>query len=293
MRQEKIVEVEGLSLWTESIGTELGEPILLVAGAGSHARFWSDAFCERFVERGYRVIRYDHRDVGHSGTSSEDYEIDTLVGDAASIIDAYSLQGAHVVGHSMGGYLGQFMATTHPKWMRSLTVIAAGPLGATEEVMRPYTPEETQVMHQTWLPMMRNRPKENFEESLEGFLGVWRRLNGTAPFDEELAIAYTKELYDRSHDITQPKHAKVMEKIAESLEENQALLDQINLPLLLIQGEEDYLLSPARGVEALAQAIPHAELTLIPQMGHLFFNREIERQLVDRIVTFLDELSKK
>ena len=63
---EKFVSVNDRSLWSQSVGLDEGEAILLVSGANASALMWPDEFVELLVSKGYRVIRYDHRDTGRS-----------------------------------------------------------------------------------------------------------------------------------------------------------------------------------------------------------------------------------
>lgn len=292
MMAQKTVEVQGVNLWTESLGDPAHPSLLLISGAGAHAHFWSDPFCQRLVEGGYHVIRYDHRDSGLSQSSQGEYGIDELAGDALGILNDYNLRDAHVVGHSMGGYIVQFLAATYPARIKSAASIAAGPIGETPSLLKPQTVEEMAVIRETWSTLVKNRPTTNFEESLEGFMDVWRRLNGKASFDETRARHYTEELYTRSrypvgvHD----KHSKAMQKMAQELKSHAELLSRIHCPFLIIQGLEDYLMLPERGGLPLKEALTHAQLVMIPKLGHLFFNEEMEGQIAERLLIFLNSV---
>ena len=54
------------TLYYEDMGTPGDPPVLLMMGLGAQLLLWRNGFCERLVDRGYRVIRYDNRDVGLS-----------------------------------------------------------------------------------------------------------------------------------------------------------------------------------------------------------------------------------
>ncbi|MEZ5315596.1 MAG: alpha/beta hydrolase [Chlamydiales bacterium] len=293
MVAENLIEVGKQKIWTEVVGYPSDCPILLMTGAGSHAHFWSDFFCEFFLKAGFYLIRYDHRDTGLSDPSEDGYELRDLVEDAIGILNHYNISSAHVIGHSMGGYIGQLMAFLYPDRMKSLTVIATGPVGETETIIKPHTREEQEVIHTTCLAMIRNRPTSNFEESYEGFRTVWERLNGTAPLDEELARAYTEEMFTRSKYPlgANHHHVKVMQKIAETLKERREIFSSITLPTLIIHGEEDYLVLVERGGKALKEKLPHAKWALIPKMGHMFFNYSIQELLSKGIISFLQGIN--
>ena len=292
---ERTVESEGQRIWTESLGSPTGPAVLLIGGAGAHAHFWSDSFCHSFIKNGYYVIRYDHRDVGLSHPSKDGYGLQQLVKDAVEILKAYAIPSAHIVGHSMGGYIGQMMAAEFPEHLLSLTVISAGPIGETSALETSQTAEERNILLATWQKMLQNRPTKNFEESFAGYLGVWERLNGTYPVDAALARKYTQEMYTRSRyePGVHSKHIQVMEKVAAELKNNKGIFSKIHLPTLIIHGAEDYLVLPARGGQALAEALPAAKFLLIPSMGHMLFNYTLERLISEHIVSFLQENTDK
>ncbi|MCC5832772.1 MAG: alpha/beta hydrolase [Chlamydiales bacterium] len=289
MATQRTVDIRGEKIWTEALGDPANAPVLLISGAGAHAHFWTDTFCRPLLSAGFYLIRYDHRDTGLSHPSKSDYELQDLVEDAVGILNGYNIRDAHIVGHSMGGYIGQLMAASHPDRMRSLVIISAGPVGETGALTAPYTPEEKEVMHKTWLVMLRNRPTDDFEGSYEGFRGVWERLNGSIPVEEGLARNYTQEMFTRSRYPVgaHARHMHVMRRIAETLKERRETFSNITLPTLIIHGEEDYLVPIQRGGRALAEKIPQAECAFIPKMGHMLFDYSIEERVSERIASFL------
>ena len=60
------VRVNGISLEYEEFGEKDATPLLLIMGLGAQMVSWREAACERLAGRGFRVIRYDSRDVGLS-----------------------------------------------------------------------------------------------------------------------------------------------------------------------------------------------------------------------------------
>jgi pimeloyl-ACP methyl ester carboxylesterase len=60
----------GIEIEYEEFGNAGDEPVLLIMGLGAQMILWDDAFCESLAGRGYRVIRFDNRDVGLSTCST-------------------------------------------------------------------------------------------------------------------------------------------------------------------------------------------------------------------------------
>ena len=71
---ERMVEANGVEIWTEDFGDPSNATILLVMGAGAQAILWPEEFIDSLVAGGKHVIRYDNRDVGQ--TTCFDFEKD-------------------------------------------------------------------------------------------------------------------------------------------------------------------------------------------------------------------------
>src|SRR5690554_7688289 len=126
---EKFVSVNDRSLWSQSVGSDEGEAILLVSGANASALMWPDEFVELLASKGYRVIRYDHRDTGRSTFIEFDaapYTVEDLASDAISILDAWEVDKAHAVGLSIGATLGQVLSLDHPAVFFKIVVQSTG-----------------------------------------------------------------------------------------------------------------------------------------------------------------------
>jgi pimeloyl-ACP methyl ester carboxylesterase len=132
-------------LYYEDLGNRAAPPVLLIMGVGAQLPMWPDGFCQLLVKRGYRVIRFDHRDIGLSTkmtgqratgsvvprvgryllgrASPVPYTLIDLAEDAKGLLDHLAIQSAHVVGASMGGMIAQILAGTHPDRVRSLALL--------------------------------------------------------------------------------------------------------------------------------------------------------------------------
>jgi pimeloyl-ACP methyl ester carboxylesterase/chloramphenicol 3-O-phosphotransferase len=290
------VKKNNIQLWTESFGKKQNPAMLLIAGAMAPAQFWTDVFCNYLADAGYFVIRYDHRDSGLSSSidfNKYPYTIHDLLEDTITILDAYKISKAHIVGHSMGGALAQLLAIKHKDRCLSITSISYGgflPFDISDSAKK--------ILDKTWKLLLSNKPTLDYETSLDGFLKSYKYLNGTAPFDEEMAKSYVKDMYGRSNQMymTRDNQIKAFEvphnhaKIQQNFNVSYKDLERISVPTLIIHGQEDYLaLLP--GAQLTAKTIPESTLIIIPKMGHMIFNRKIEKNIADHIINHIRKSS--
>src|SRR5688500_11516295 len=124
---ERIIRANGVDLCVQTFGDRVDPPILLIMGGASSMDWWEDAFCERLMAGSRFVVRYDHRDTGQSVSyelGAAPYSLRDLAEDAVGLLDAFGLESAHLVGMSMGGWIGQLVALENPDRVASLTLIS-------------------------------------------------------------------------------------------------------------------------------------------------------------------------
>lgn len=102
-----------------------GEPLLLVAGTGFSGETWTPDMVSRLAER-HTVITFDHRGTGRSAIDSEDLSTRLFAADALALMRDLGCGPAHVLGHSMGGRVAQWMALDGAEQVRSLILAASG-----------------------------------------------------------------------------------------------------------------------------------------------------------------------
>ncbi|MEF8704715.1 MAG: alpha/beta hydrolase [Candidatus Accumulibacter sp. UW26] len=274
---EAMVRANGINLCYQSLGDPGAPVILLIMGLGMQLIAWPDAFCASLVERGFRVIRFDNRDVGHSThvvwgqrprvllavargvlglPVRSPYRLSDMADDAIGLLDALQVERAHVVGASMGGMIGQCMAARHPARLLSLTSIMSGsgnwrvacgrPAVLRQILRRPARPDDpaSQVDHLMRLFGVIGSPgfstdQAELRRQLER--GVGRALYPVGPYQQLLAIVAAG---DRRRELA-----------------------RIRVPTLVIHGADDPLLPVAAGRET-ARYIAGARLQVIQGMGH-------------------------
>ncbi len=118
------LEVNGQPIAYDLRGS--GDPLVLIAGTGYPGATWPDEFVAPLAER-HAVLTFDHRGTGATPASAERYSTRLFARDVLGLMDGLELGRAHVLGHSMGGRVAQWMALDRPDRVRSLILAATGP----------------------------------------------------------------------------------------------------------------------------------------------------------------------
>jgi len=272
------VNANGIEIAYDAFGSERDPAVLLIAGLGTQMVRWTDPFCEELASRGYRVIRFDNRDAGCSTHFTHNappdfgelvatlmsgrqpdvpYSLDDMAKDAIGLLDALSIERAHVIGRSMGGMIAQIMASEHPDRTLSLTSI----MSSTGNPALPQAGPDVMGM------MMRPAPDPRSDEAgfLAHSLAFARRITGSGfAFDEEAHRALVLDEARRAYDPGGTARQLAAMVVAG---DRRARLATITKPTLVIHGTDDPLILPACG-EDTAASIPDAEIMLVEGMGH-------------------------
>jgi pimeloyl-ACP methyl ester carboxylesterase len=272
------VKTNGLIVEFDSFGSDGGELILLISGLGVQMVRWSVPFCDALASQGYRVIRFDNRDVGLSShlddapvpelsvlaqalsrgeRSTVPYSLRDMASDAVGLLDALEVEGAHVVGRSMGGMIAQVMASDHSDRVLSLTSI----MSSTGNPDLPGPSSEAMAT------LTRRGPKPTEDEAgyLAQSIASARVIASPGfPFDESAqraqALAEVKRAYNPAG------FARQMAAMITG-GDRRARLNTITAPTLVIHGAEDVLI-PLAGGQDTAANIKDAKLVVIDGMGH-------------------------
>ena len=282
---------DGVELCYETFGSERDPAFLLVMGLGMQMLGWHEEFCAGLAERGYFVIRYDNRDAGRS-THFRDtpppnpielltrrprrlaYTLDDMAADGMRLLDHLGIEGAHVVGASMGGMIAQTMAANHPSRVLSLTSIMSttGNRRVGNPALRVY-------------PIFLGRPPRDRDATIARAERVFG-LIGSPGFerdpDELRRLAGTS--YDRDPSASgTPRQLAAIIAAGDRTE----TLRRIEAPTLVIHGTEDRMVAPSGGV-ASVRAIRGARLMLIAGMGH-----DLPRAVWDRMADAMVENAER
>ncbi len=296
------VKANGLSFEVESFGNESDPAILLIMGYSAQLTRWPLDMCEGLASRGFRVIRFDNRDVGLSSKLQNapvpnameafaraaagqpieaPYKLNDMAADAAGILDALKIDRAHVAGASMGGMIAQTMALNHPAKLRTMISIMSttGRPG-----LPPGKPEAMAVL---------TTPPANLERDtrIAHATKVWRTIGSETPYaatDAELRTMAEQDI-DRTPYYA-PGMARQLVGILASGPRHE-LLKNVTTPTLVIHGAADPLVNVEAGKDTAA-SIPGARLKIIDHMGH-DVPPKLVPVLVREIADFASEIDAK
>jgi pimeloyl-ACP methyl ester carboxylesterase len=241
-------------IWYEDLGSQSDPLVLLVMGQGADAMGWDDDICAQLRAAGYRVVRFDNRDVGLSGDSDvSDYLIADLATDAVRLLDHLDVATAHVVGQSMGGMIAQQLAIDAPTRVASLSLLSTSP----DLSIAPPDPAVLSVAQ-----AMDSHSRDAWMDAAISSLRMQTGPRWT--FDEELVRARVEATVQRAF-----RPAASIRQMRAILRSPPRIRDlrQVDAPTLVVHGSDDPVL-PIAHAQELAAAIPHAHLVVVDGMGH-------------------------
>ena len=268
--------VNGVRIEVEDTGEKDRVAVLLIPGMAMQLIVWPEAMVHQLHQAGYRVIRFDNRDIGLSQDMAHlpapnllwfmlqqklgfqpqaPYSIQDMANDALGVLDHLHINQAHLVGVSMGGMMGQRICLTAPERALSLTSImsssgAKGLPGPTSDMRRVlFTPPAkpgTDAAYQHALRFVNALAGPGFEHP-EG--------------SQERLVQESLKRSSRPMGAYRQMLAAMADRVRADL------LARITTPTLVIHGKADPLVPYACG-EDTARRIPNAKLHGIEGMGH-------------------------
>ena len=264
-------QANGIEIEYELIGPPEAEPLLLISGHGAQLVGYDDDFCEQLADRGFLVIRFDNRDVGLSTKmegapepdlfgaiagdySSAAYTLPDMADDAAGLLDFLEIPKAHIVGMSMGGMVAQWVAIRHPE--KTLSLVAVMTMSGSRSAGVP-KPEAMEAIA--------GPAAETVDESVDQAVANYMRFHspGYPPEEDRIRIREEKAHKRCWHPVGATRQLLAILASGDWTEQ----LSGITAPTFVIHGDADPIVQPDGG-EAIAKAIPGAELMIIPGMAH-------------------------
>ncbi|MXO91666.1 alpha/beta fold hydrolase [Pontixanthobacter aquaemixtae] len=270
------ITANGITIEYDEHGEKDAPPVLLIMGFGAQMTLWPMEFVEAMVERGFRVIRYDNRDVGLSHkfdgvkapglikltllgkfgiTPKVPYTLSDMANDGAGVLDALGIDKAHIVGASMGGMIAQHFAAKHADRTLSLTSI----FSTTGNPKLPAAKKEA-------MKVLITRPASLEEDALVAHgMKLSRTIGSPAyPADEDkLRERVTASVRRSVYPEGGTRHLSAI--VADG--DRRAMNAGITASTLVLHGEDDPLV-PVDGGRDTAASIPGAKIKTFPGWGH-------------------------
>lgn len=280
------ISANGIELFYEERGNPEHEPMLLVMGLGAQMTLWPGEFVNALVEKKYRVIRFDNRDIGLSQKmegakapgivwqtirkrlgwpAKVPYTLADMAADAAALLDALEIKKAHVVGASMGGMIAQLMAINHADKLLSLTSI----MSTTGHAKLPQA--EKHAIDALVAPL-----KSLDEETVVAHTMNIGRNIGSPGFQADPEMLRERALKNVRRSVYPAGLPRQLAAIIDD-GDRRARLARVTTPTLVLHGEDDPLVKLEAGQDTAAH-IPGAKLVTIPGWGH-----DLPLELVDRL----------
>ena len=287
----QLARSNGIELCYEVFGKADADPLILIMGLGAQMIHWDDEFCAQLADRGFRVIRFDNRDIGKStkmtggkklsafeliklkflGTPvAAPYLLRDMAADTIGLMDTLGIAKAHIVGASMGGMIAQEIAMLYPQRVLSLTSIMSS-------TGNPKLPQPTREA----TALLMAAPPTTYEEYLARFAQTWKLLRvGSFPEDEAKDRSRAERTYARG--LNPAGVGRQLRAILAS-GNRKPRLGAVKARTLVIHGTVDPLVRPEAGRDTAA-SIPGAKLIEIAGMGHAL-PIPMWPQIVDAIAT--------
>ncbi len=242
--------------------------LIFLHGVGTDASSWQlqlDAFSPHYSCLAWNLP-------GYGGTPPVSYfTLKDLPAVLAADHPELNLEPAHWVGHSLGGMLALEVAAQRPEWVRSLTLVATSPAFG-----KPDGDWQKQFLEQRLAPLRAGKTlRELAPEALARMLGPHPDPAGRAQ-----ALRSMQQV---------PQTPYVQALHALTYFDQRALLGQLTVPTLLISGGHDQN-APARVMQRMADAIPHARYTCFEEAGHLI-PLEAPQRFNDELHQFLESVT--
>ena len=264
MQKGELVQAGEVRLYCRTIGK--GQSLVLLHGSFVDGSFWKEQMVT--LGREFRIVVPDLRGHGLSDKPIGEYTPKVMAEDIRNLLMALGIEGASLLGHSMGARIALQFALHYPKLVRKIVLASgsAGPIRNREDVFPKHIKDEIGI------------GTPSFDLTKFNYYEIWYSFANPAPHKVEGILEKV---------LKTPKHVK--SSIASSFPQTdlRPRLSEIEVPVLVIVGEKD-VICPVEEAEYLAQNLPNARLETVPESGHCLpieqpveFNR--------RVVSFLKD----
>jgi pimeloyl-ACP methyl ester carboxylesterase len=297
------VQANGIDIAYESFGAANSETFLFITGIGAQLTMWPTEFMDGFVNKGYRVICFDNRDVGLStkmdtlgmpdwaaifpkiGTCETvklPYTLNDMAKDAIGLMDALKINKAHILGASMGGAIAQIIAINYPERILSLTSIMAS---SGNPALPPGNPN---ALKEIGAPAP---DTQNAVEISNYLFSIYKVLDSPLyPTADSTLLLMAMNSVKRSWYPNGLNRQAAAVIIADHCDRREQL-SKIKVPTIIIHGEADPIID-SEAAKELAAAIPNTKLITFKGMSHSLPPALISK-MVEGIVFIINKKNNK
>ena len=264
-----------------------GDPIILHNGASDGMDAWDPALLSR-LSSNHTVIVFDSRGIGNTTSGTEPYSIQLLANDTAGLMDALKIQKANVLGYSLGSFITQQFAISHPDKVSSIILVAAT-CGGKDDIPKP--PSLIKLQSDIVNKSQNNIPisQEEMKSLITASLGSgWIKLHPES-VDIPENITFQQMKPGLSPETLNNQNNAGFAWEATNWNGACDALAKIAKPTLVITGTDDNLYVPHANSLVIASKVPGAWLVQIKDAGHAIMDQYPDE--VGKIVqTFLSTI---
>jgi len=250
-----ITTKEGVEIFYKDHGK--GQPVVLSHGWPLTADAW-DGQIAFLLERGYRVVAHDRRGHGRSTQTWNDNTMDRFADDLAELIEHLDLRNAILVGHSMGGgettrYMGRhgtkrvakavLLGAVPPIMLKSAKNPDGVPMEVFDGIRKGVFDNRSQFYKDLTASFYGfNRPGAKVSEGIQDFFWMQGMMGSV-----KAQLDCVKEFSET--DFTED-------------------LKKIDVPTLIVHGDDDQLVPIDSSAVLSSKLIPNAELLIYEGGSH-------------------------
>lgn len=269
------INIGQAQLYYEEMGQ--GEPVILIHGHSLNHNMWNSQFFE--LAKKYRTIHYDLRGYGYSSSQKEGEQF-THVDDLIRFMDVLNIEKAHIIGLSLGGYIGTDMLGWYPERIMS-AVLVSGNIRHNPRPSKPMCEEETRTRNEEILCL---KQKGIDEIKREWFSGLMK-----SGGSERERMRHPLWSMVCQWDAWQPLH-KEARVVAGDDAYDKLKISKPDIPVLIIEGKSDNNVYSAN--PEILNYLPSGSIIIIDDAGHML-NMERPEIFNESILKFYDTLKDK
>ncbi len=256
--------VNNINLYYEIHGE--GDPLVLIPGIGSDHSRWLGIL--DYFKKYFKVILFDPRDTGRSDATDCHYTTATVADDIVALLKKLNIKKAHIVGHSMGGAIAQYIAILYPHLVDKLVLYSTfAKISIRSVLIMKYNVE---LMDKGVEPAFALRD-----------IIFWLYSNTLLSSENKIQQEINNML---SNPFPQSLEAFNRQLVAGEEHNSKAELSKIKAKTLIIAGEND-IMTTKEDLNDLIIGVPHAQIKTFPEMGHCT-HIEMPGEFAETIKTF-------